>query len=100
MSKVKMDKYNLKGFKSEGIVSVLLEKNGEPNAIVFNFSSGHQLEVYIDDMIKINHWIPDPEWLLEFKKIPLSDNDECTNFQYGDNSRTLLEMSMEQFGVI
>ena len=40
----------------------------ENNAVVFNFSSGHQLEVYIDDRIKINHWIPDPEWLLEFRK--------------------------------
>ena len=94
-----MDKYNLRDFRSEGVVSVLLEKNGEPNSVVFNFSSGHQLEVYIDDGIKINHWIPDPDWLLEFKEIPLSENDECSNFQYGDESRTLLDIPMTKFGV-
>ena len=79
------DIVDLRRFESSVVDKVFLENNGPLNAIIVQFKSGQQLEVYIDDgdeTVYLKHWVP-----------------ESTGEDWSDESYTIAAIDYKKFGV-
>ena len=79
------DILDLRRFESRAVEKIFLEYNGPVNAIIVQFKSGQQLEVYIEDMdetVYLKHWVP-----------------ESTGAEWSDESYTIAAIEYNDFGI-
>ncbi len=79
------DIIDLRKFESRAVEKVFLEYNGPVNAIIVQFKSGQQLEVYIEDgdeTVYLKHWVP-----------------ESNGEEWSDKSYTISEIDYKDFGI-
>ena len=81
----------IKEIQNENIRDLRIEDNySDETAIVIEFASRQQLEIYINDsIIQLNQWIPDEDQSLELDHLVYEDD--------GPNRLALFEL--ENFGI-
>lgn len=80
-----------KNIHNENIRDLRIEDNySDETAIVIEFASRQQLEIYINDsIIQVNQWIPDEDQSLELDHLV---------YEYGSPNRLAL-FELEDFGI-